>query len=134
MPKRNYIKYILLLVPLIVIAGQLIFCWWTIFSTDFIAVTKHYIGLIFSLTLLIFCLQGFTKALLVTGIFLLLGMTNLFSLTPPIISEQFRIGPMKMPPFQPFSTGVFFLYLVLNIVSLIQLNEDYKRRQRQANK
>ena len=134
MPKRNYIKYILLLVPLIVIAGQLIFCWWTIFSTDFIAVTKHYIGLIFSITLLIFCLQGFTKALLVTGIFLLLGMTNLFSLTPLIISEQFRIGPMKMPPFQPFSTGVFFLYLVLNIVSLIQLNEDYKRRQRQANK
>mgnify|MGYP006333274477 CR=1 FL=1 len=132
--KINYIKYILLLVPLTVVAGQLVFCWWNIFTSDYTPVTKHYLGIIFSIILLIFCLQGFPKALLATGIFLLLGMTNLFSLTPLIISSQFRIGPIKLPPFQPFSTGVFFLYIVLNIVSLMILNEDYRQRQRQANK
>jgi len=74
----------LLLIPLAIIAGFLIYSWITFLCTDIIATWRHYLALGLFVLFIYLYLKSFKKALLATGIYLLLATFNAYSMTPEI--------------------------------------------------
>jgi hypothetical protein len=120
----------LILIPLVIVAGLLIYCWTTILTTDLLANWRHYTGLILFLVLAFLFFKSITKTIPATGIFLLLATHNLLAFTPRITTYSFglNIGPglPLMPPIQFLSLGLFVFYFILNQNSLINIYLDYK--------
>ena len=119
-------KKILLLIPLVIIAGQLIYCWITIFTEDFVVRWQHYVATMLFAVVVFIYFKNFTKAVISTGAFLLLGTCNAFSMTPDINTTWFRVGFLETPPFNLLSFGFLILFLILNFDTMIDLYLDYK--------
>ncbi len=121
---------ILLLIPLLIIAGFLIYTWVIILTTDVEAVIQHYVAAIIFLELIFLFFTSFKKVVMATCIFLLAGTFNLLSLTPSIMSDSFGIiiGGVKVgtPQFQLISFGILVLFTILNFDTLVNLSLDFK--------
>ncbi len=126
-------EQILILIPLITIAGILIYTWTVIFFNDDIAAWQHYAGIILFSVLVFFFFKDYQKSIIATGISLILGVCNLFTLTPSVswVSYAIRIGSLKIstPSFQPLSLGLLVLYTILNFDNLVNIHLDYKEAQ-----
>jgi hypothetical protein len=125
---------ILLLTPLTIIAGLLIYTWATILFTDIDATWRHYSGLVLFVILIFLFLKSFKKAVLGTGIFLILGTCNLLTLTPSVTSNSFgiKIGSFEIgtPVFQLLSFGILLLYFFINFDTLVNIQLDYRDTKR----
>jgi hypothetical protein len=123
MPRK---RLILAFIPLIIIAGLLIYSWSLIIFTDIAATWKHYLGLLLFLPLPYLVIKKYTLGLFGTGIYLLLGTFNLLALTPSIYTNAFSIGSLSTPYFQPLLLGIFALYAILNFNAFVDIYVDYK--------
>jgi|SRR6516162_8052024 len=114
--KRN--QRIKLLIPLVLIAGILFYCWGTILFTDIIGTWRHFLALAIFLILIILFFTKFNLAVLATGLFLLAGTINLLAITPSITTNSYglRIGSFNIstPSIQLPFFGLFILYFILN--------------------
>lgn len=119
-------KKILLLIPLLLIAWQLVDCWVTILFGDGFVRWQHYVALSLFAVLIFFYFKSFTKAVIATGVFLVLGTCNAFSMTVDINKTWFGIGPIETPPFNLLSFGLLILFFVLNFDTMINLYLDHK--------
>jgi len=119
-------KKILLLIPLIIIAGLLIYCWTTILFTNIIATWQHYVALGLFAVLVFLYFKSFTKTVIATGLYLLLATFNALSMTPEINTSWFRIGSIETPHFQLLSLGLLVLFLILNSDTLVNMYLDNK--------
>ena len=117
---------ILLLIPLTIISGLLIYSWTTILLTDIIATWQHYLALGLYAVLVFLYFKSFTKTLIATGLYLLLATFNVFSITPGISESWFKIFGIETPHFQPLSLGILILYFILNFDTLVNIYLDYK--------
>ena len=130
-------KKVLLLIPLLLIAGLLLYSWITVLTGDNILVWRHYTGLILFLPLIYLFTKNLRKALLATLIYLILGTCNVLTLTPSIIWNSYgiRIGSVNLetPPFQVLSFGLLILLCGLNFDTLVDIYFDFKEM-RQKNK
>jgi hypothetical protein len=117
---------ILILIPLVLIAVILTYCWTVILKTEILATWRHYAGLIFFAGIAFLFFKSINKAIVATGVFLLFATFNLLTLTTEIRISQFRIGPIYTPEFNLLSTGLFILYFSLNLDQLIDIYLDYK--------
>jgi hypothetical protein len=115
---------VLILIPLLIITGMLVYCWAIILATDIIATWRHYTGLIL-FCLLIFLFYRSKKIIIATGVYLLLATCNLLVITPAIYTYHITIG-ISLPPFQHVSLGLLVLYLILNNETIIDNYLDYK--------
>lgn len=122
----------LALIPLAIVAGLLIYTWSIILFTDIIAVWRHYVGLLLFLPLPYLLFKSFKIGLLATGIYLILGTFNLFSITPSIDTTIFslKIGSMELstPSLQLLLLGLLILYCIVNFNSFVTIYVDYKVR------
>ena len=88
----------LLLIPLAIISGFLIYTWTIILFTDIEATWRHYValGLFGTLTFLYF--KNFKMAVLATGFYLILGSCNVFTLTPSVTTNCYglKIGSLEL--------------------------------------
>ena len=117
----------LILVPIIIIALMLLYCWVNILIGETIATWKHYVGLIMFALIVFFSVKNkIVIATLSTGVFLFLATFNLLALTPEIKTSWIGIGPITTPPIQLLSLGLFILYVCVNMNSLIDIHLDYK--------
>lgn len=116
----------LILSPLIIIASILIYCWVTFITTAFGPTWRHYLGLVLFLLIAIYFFKNIIITTVGTGIYLLLATFNLLALTPSISTFGLRIGPITTPDIQGLSFGLFILYFVLNMDSLIDIYLGYK--------
>ena len=120
-------KKILLLIPLAVVAGLLIYSWAKILTTDIAARWENYLAVgLFIIPVYLF-FKNFTSAVIATGIYLLVGTFGGFSLTADIAITWIRIGPLETPPFIELSFGIFILYFALNFGTLANIYLDYKK-------
>jgi hypothetical protein len=127
------IKRILLAIPLIIVIGYLIDCWIEIASRGISILWQHYVAIFLLAVVIYFFLKDFTKAVISTGIFLLAGTFNLFSMTADINTTTVRIGSVELIPFNSLSLGLFFLFVVLNLETMINLHLDYKEMKNKKN-
>lgn len=119
-------KKILLLIPLIIIAGLLIFCWTKILLTDIIVTWQHYMSLGLFAVLVFLYLKSLTKTVIETGLYLLLATFNALSMMPEINTSYFRTGLIETPHFQLLSLGLLMLFLILNSDTLVNMYLDNK--------
>lgn len=95
-------------------------------TTESVATWRHYVGLLFFLLISMCFFRNVVITTIATGIYLILATFNLLALTPSIFTFGFRIGPMTTPDIQGLSLGLFILYFILNMDSLIDIYLDYK--------
>lgn len=126
-------KKILLLIPLVIIAGLLIYCWITILTQDYVVRWQHVLAIVLFAVVVFIFFKNFTKAIISTGAFLLLGTCNAFSMTPDINMTWFKVGPLETPPFNLLSFGLLILFLILNFDTMVNLYLDYKEAKRTEN-
>jgi hypothetical protein len=117
---------IFLSIPLVIAAGLLLYSWIIILSTDALATWRHYVGLALFLILTFFYFKSYKLAVVGTGIYFLLATFNVLSMTAKISTSWLRIGPVETPPVQLLSLGLFILFAILNIDTLIDIYLDYK--------
>lgn len=123
-------KKVLLIIPLLLIAGLIIHSWVMVLTGDTVLVWRHYTALAFFITLIYLYIKNFRKTLLATVIYLILGICNVLTLTPSIIWNSYgiRIGSanIETPPFQILSFGLLILLGVLNFDTFVDIFLDYK--------
>ena len=127
-------KKILFLLPFLLVAGLLLYCWATILTGEFLATWKHYIGLLLFMVITILLFRNFSKAVVGLGVFLLLATFNALAITPAITTNWLRIGALTTPPVQLSSFGLLLLYGILNLDTLIDMQLDYKNSKRRKAK
>jgi len=116
----------LLLIPIISIAGLLIYTWIVLFQPTRIPTWRHYLALGLFIPILSASFKGYTTAVIVTGVYLLLATFNVIVLTPDITTNYLRVGIFKTPEFQLVAFVLFILYSVLNLDTLIDIYLDLK--------
>ncbi len=117
---------VFLLIPLIIIAGFIVYCWTIIFATDILATWRHYVGLGLFLILIFFYFKSSKLAIIGTGLYLFLGTINVLSISAEIKTSWLRIGQVETPPVQLLSLVFFILFAILNFETLIDIYLDYK--------
>ena len=100
-------KKILILLPILIIACFLVYTWAKIASTDSAATWKHYLGLGGFFVLVFLFFRNLDWAIMVTGIFLVVGTFNALAITVDIDTFWMRIGSLTTPPVQLKLFGIF---------------------------
>lgn len=120
---------ILIFIPFLLTTGLVVNCWTNFLVTEAIATWRHYAGLLLFCPLYFLFLKSISQGTLGLGVYLLLATFNLIAFTPTIKTSWFTINtsnPISTPPVQLVSLGLFLLYFVLNLDSLINIHLDYK--------
>jgi len=128
----------LLLIILIIIAVILAYSWSIILLTEIEATWRHYLALLLFIPLLILFKKDFKKAVLSTGLYLILGTCNLITLTPSVTSNSYgiRIGAIELwtPTFQLYSFLILILFFLMNFNTLVNYYLDYQDSKKAKNK
>jgi hypothetical protein len=123
-----------ILIPIIITAAILIYCWTIILTTETLATWRHYLGIILFIPIAFLIFKNnLVVVTLLTGVYLLLATFNLMAITPGISTSWITIGPISTPPIQLISLGIFVLYFFLNMNSLIDIHLDYKEVKQRNN-
>jgi len=129
---------ILLLIPLAIITGILLYTWTIILFTEIIATRRHYIATILFPVLIFLFLKKANIALPGIIFYLILGTCNLLTLTIEVSTIYYgvKIGSVSIstPPFQLLSFSLLIFVLIVNFDILINMYLDYKvtKAQRKA--
>ena len=116
-------------IPLLLIVGLLIYCWTMILFTDAIATWQHYTGLLLFLPKVFLYFSNLAKVVVGTVIYLVLATFNLLAITSVIQTSWITLNfakPISTPPIQLLSFGIFALYVILNLDTLIEMRLDYR--------
>jgi hypothetical protein len=118
---------LLFLLPFLLVAGMLLYCWAILLTGGILATWKHYAGLFLFAPIVLLLFRKFQIAVIALGIYLLLATFNLLAITPAITTSWINIGSggLRTPPVQLSSLGILILYLALNINTLIEIELDY---------
>jgi hypothetical protein len=104
---------------------------WILFlTTDYVASWKHYVLLTLLLINSVLYFTRFKKALLSTGLILILCT---FYLLPPFItleSSFIRIGPVFIPWIEYWSFLILIIYFAINFRLLIEFYLDFKEKKK----
>jgi hypothetical protein len=129
-------KKVLLLIPLLLIAGLILYTWITVLTGDNVLVWRHYTASVLFVPLIYLFTRNFRKVILGTVIYLILGICNFLTLTPTIVRNSYwnRIGSasIETPAFQLLSFGLLTLLCVLNFDTLVNMYLDFKEMREKA--
>ena len=119
---------LLIFIPLLLITGLLLYCWTVFIFTKTLATWRHYVGYLLFIPLVFLFFKSLPKVTVGLGIYLLLATFNLLSITPAITTTWLNIGSSRLhtPPVQVSSFGLFVLYFIINLDSLINIQLDHK--------
>lgn len=119
---------ILILIPFALVTVIVIYCWINALANNFIPTWRHYTGLMLFIPLIILFFRDMSKATIGLGIFLLLATFNVLAITPAITTSWLNLGSsgLHTPPVQLPSLGLFVLYFIMNLDSLINIRLNYK--------
>ena len=124
----------LLLVPLVLTAIFLIYCWTLILTTDILATWKHYTGLILFFVLIFLFFKNLIAATIGLGVYLLLATFNLLAITAEITTSGIRIGSISTPGIQLLSLGLFIIYFWINFNPLVEIHLDHREKKKRNKK
>jgi len=111
---KNAIKVL----PISILAGACIYSAMELFINEFDFTYRHYIAFILvSITLILYMVKV-RFGQYATAITLLLGNFNITSFTYNTYTISFRVLSYKVIEFQPVSTCVFILFIIINYKSV----------------
>lgn len=123
-------QQIRLLIPLLITSVILMYCWIVILSKEALATWWHYLALGLFIPIISAYFRSFEKAAIATGGYLLLATFNVIAIRPAIVTSAFKIHAgsfdITIGPVQMLSFGLFVLYFILNLDTLIDIYLDYK--------
>ncbi len=132
---REKKQKILLLIPLGLITGLIIYSWISFLLTDMTPTWRHYSALVLFAVLVYLYFKSFAKTVIATGLYFLLATLNALSMTPERITGWSRfgtpLGSIETPHFQILSLMLLVLFLVLNFDTMIDIYLDYKEAKAQ---
>lgn len=127
-----------ILIPLVVIAGLLLYSWIFFLTTDWLAIIQHYIGLVLFIPLVYYFFNNLNRAVIWTGIYLLMGVCKFLAFTPFLMRTAMgiKIGSLElgMPSFQLIPFLIFIVYGILNFDQLAEIYLDHKERKQKRMK
>lgn len=124
---------ILFFIPFAILTISMIYCWGYFILTNSHPYFANYAGLLLFLPLLYFLFKDKTlkKAIVFTGVYLLLATINLVSFLPFQTTSFFNLttgsfhinwsGELNL-----FSLFLLIIYLIMNFGTLIEIRLDYK--------
>ena len=125
---------ILILLPLLVIGGLIIYSWIIILFTNVMATWQHWTALLLFIVIAFLFFKNFKWAVLATGVYLILGTINLLSLTPSVITNTYgiKIGSVEIwtPSLQLLSFGLLVLFAILNFDTLTDMYFDFTEKKK----
>jgi hypothetical protein len=121
-------KRILLVIPFLIAVAKITRCWTEIITSDTWPRWQHFSAIICMSIAVYLYFQSLTHAAIAIGVFLIIGTLNGFSMTLDIETTKIGIFGIYTPPFNSLSLGLLSLYCLLNFVTLINLQLDYKER------
>src|SRR5689334_12775992 len=107
-------QIIRILIPLILIACALTYCWIVLLINNYIPSWKHYAALVLFLVVLSLFFKNVTAVTIATGVYLLLATIHIISLSALQSTFYFTIAGKDTPGIQLLSLGLFILYFILN--------------------
>ena len=110
-----------ILVPLLLTTAAIIYCWIKFLTTNHIAVWQHYSALIGFLLVIALLIKSRKWGTIALGIYLIIAITTVFSLTYNISYVGFII-----PIGNLMAWGIFIIYILLNGAALGGYYLDYK--------
>lgn len=119
-------KIILTAIVLVIITYFLAETWITIFRENYIVKWQHLTGLLLFLPLPVLLFKNYKVAVLGTGIYLILGLFRLLSLTAGISTASITIAGMEISGFNWLALGLLILFFTLHLDVLIDMQLDYK--------
>ena len=118
-----------ILIPFLLTAILLIYCWITLLSYNYIPSWKHYTALSLFLLLIPFALKNLKFIVVPLGFFLFLASFHIISLSYNHSVIWFGSNSPYMPRLQLLSFGFFVLYAILNTDILIEMHLDRKENE-----
>ncbi|MEO6722259.1 MAG: hypothetical protein ABIN67_17965 [Ferruginibacter sp.] len=124
----------LLLIPLTIIAGFLLYSWGTFLFTEVVATWRHYLALGLFAILVFLYFKSFKKTVVATGLYLIIGTCNFLTLTPSVRWDSYGLKVVSVeistPRFQLLSFGLLTLFCILNFDILVDMYLDYNERKK----
>lgn len=120
-----------LFLPVIVIGIMLGYTWTTIISQQIIINWRHITATALFAVLVLLFFKKKQYALPATGIFLLLGLFNLLTLTPAVSLLWIYIGRLAIPMGNMMCLLLFLVYFFLNLDPLLDMQIAYSEAKRQ---
>jgi hypothetical protein len=124
---------ILFFIPFTILTISMIYCWGYLILTNSHPYFANYTGLLFFLPLLYFLFKDkkLKKAIVLTGVYLLLATINLVSFLPFQTTSFFNLttGSFDISwsgKLNLFALFLFIIYLIMNFGTLIEIHLDYK--------
>jgi len=124
---------ILFFIPFFILTISVVYCWGDIILTNSHPYFSNYLGLLLFLPLIYFLFKDKTlkKAIVLTGVYLLLSTINLVSFLPFKTTSFFSLttGSFDIswsPDINLFALCLFIMYLIMNFGTLIEIRLDYK--------
>lgn len=118
-----------ILIPTILTATALVYCWTVLLINNFIPSWKHYVALGLFIIIILLAWKRIISLMISLGIYLLFASFHLISLS--YNQSVFVFGSLDSqynPRFQLLSLALFVLYFILNLDSLIEWDLDRKER------
>ena len=123
-----------LLVPLVIIVALIAYSCTTMLANDVSPVWQHYLAIGGFVMILLAMIKSLTAARILLGIYSLLAIVNIVSLSYGIFSWGFAIGPLPIPLGQPRGWLVLIVYGILNFDLLCEDYFTYKERKKLQNR
>lgn len=125
-------KKIINVIPYLIAALVLLYCWINIIVTDNAATLRHYITLVLMLANSILYFKSYKWAVLFTGVILLLATVNLLTLYAATQTFYIAIAGVQMPEIQYWSLLLLVVYGVINYNRLVDWYLDYREGRQDA--
>ena len=103
-------------------------------ANDVSPVWQHYLAIGGFVMILLAMIKSLTAARILLGIYSLLAIVNIVSLSYGIFSWGFAIGPLPIPLGQPRGWLVLIVYGILNFDLLCEDYFTYKERKKLQNR
>ena len=113
---------------LVTIGCFLINAWIAILKESYTVKWQHLAGLLLFLPLPLLLFRSYKLAVLGTGIYLLLGLFRLLSLTAGVSTGFFTIAGLEISGFNWLPLGLLILFFILHLDVLIDMRLEYKER------
>jgi hypothetical protein len=119
-------KILLTSIILLIIVCYLTTSWITITRKNYVVQWQHITALLLFIPLPVLLFKNYNVAVISTGVYLLLGIFRVLSLTAVIETGFIRVAGLNISGFNWLPLGLFMLYAILHLGILFEMQLDYK--------
>jgi hypothetical protein len=122
-------KKIMSFIPFLLVGVLMLFAWFEILTTEYIATWRHYVGLVLVGGNVVLYFIRYKQAIVLTGIILILATFNLLSFFTITPTSYLTVKGISTPEIQLKSLLLLIIYGVVNTELLMNWYLDMKENE-----